>query len=100
MHAPYCAAVKSINQTSASWRTRVGTSHIRAHLVPIRVMIDPNASDPFALASWRTNLLPTQDRAKLLWLMCSVLNVVYGWPFLEVLEAYKSKGRCRRRKRP
>lgn len=48
-------------------------------------MIDLDAPDPFALASWRTNRLPT-DPERTMWLMCSILDLVYGWPFLEVLE--------------
>lgn len=50
-------------------------------------MVDLFAPDPFALISWRTNLLPA-DPARTIWLMCAMLDVVYGWPFLEVLEDY------------
>lgn len=50
-------------------------------------MIDPYAPDPFSLVSWRANRLPN-DPARMIWLMCAVLDLVYGWPFLEVLEAY------------
>ena len=46
---------------------------------------DLDAPDPFALAAWRANRLPT-DPQRMIWLMCSVLDLVYGWPFLEVLE--------------
>jgi len=48
-------------------------------------MIDLDAPDPFALASWRENRMPTNP-ARIVWLMCSILDLVYGWSFLEVLE--------------
>ncbi len=50
-------------------------------------MIDLDAPDPFALAAWRANRMPN-DPAKLVWLMCSFLHVVYGWPVLEIGEHY------------
>ena len=48
-------------------------------------MVDLFAPDPFALSSWRTNRLPA-DPARIIWLMCAVLDLVYGCPFLEALE--------------
>ncbi|MEP6865519.1 MAG: hypothetical protein ABJE66_33170 [Deltaproteobacteria bacterium] len=48
-------------------------------------MIDLGAPDPFSLASWRANRMPTNP-TRMVWLMCSILDLVYGWPFLEVLE--------------
>ena len=50
-------------------------------------MIDLDAPDPFALAAWRANRIPTNP-APMIWLMCAILDRVYGWPFLEVLEEY------------
>lgn len=53
-------------------------------------MIDISRPDPFELASWRANLLPSREPVKLAWLLCSVLNLVYGWPFLEILDGQAS----------
>jgi len=48
-------------------------------------MVDLYSPDPFALVSWRMNLLPL-DPARRIWLMCAVLDLVYGWACLEALE--------------
>jgi len=47
-------------------------------------MIDLEAPDPFSLASWTANRLPTDDQTRW-WTMCSVLSLIYGKPFLEVV---------------
>jgi len=49
-------------------------------------MIDLNAPDPFDLAAWNTNRLPINDPSKTVLLLCSLINVVYGWPFPAVFE--------------
>jgi len=48
-------------------------------------MIDLDAPDPFALSAWTANRLPT-DSERMIWLMCALLDLVYGWPALEMLE--------------
>jgi len=51
-------------------------------------MRDLNAPDPFDLAAWNTNRLPINDPTKTVLLLCSLINVVYGWPFPAVFERY------------
>jgi len=48
-------------------------------------MINLDAPDPFALASWSANRLPT-DPARMTWLMCAILNLLYGSFALETVE--------------
>ena len=52
-------------------------------------MIDLKAPDPFDLAAWNTNRLPINNPTKTVLLLCSLINVVYGWPFPAVFERYE-----------
>lgn len=62
-----------------------GFTQLQGGVVDRIGMIDLTAPDPFDLASWRANRLPA-DPARIIWLMCAVLDLVYGWPCLGALD--------------
>ncbi len=49
-------------------------------------MIYRYAPDPFALASWRSNLIPVDDPDAGTWWICSLVSAVAGVPVIDELE--------------